>query len=174
MHRWDRPPCNFNLGFLVRQNGMWVLQGGQVRRYCDGFPSPLAPYNQPIERPLLSFWQRGQRSSWGETSVWASMTAAEWKAKRPLGDFVARLMLFASWRPAGEPLLPSKKKKRGEVNWGSLYAVTQACTLDRKWDLGERVKQCRSAKYSSNFTPEWMKTWPSVSAGDSTNLTASI
>lgn len=25
---------------------------------------------------------------------------------------------------------------------------------DRKWDLGEHIKQHRSAKYSSNFTPE--------------------
>lgn len=47
-------------------------------------------------------------------------------------------------------------------------------TGDRKWDLGEHIKQNRSAKYNSNFTPEWIKTWPFISAGDSTNLMASI
>lgn len=29
---------------------------------------------------------------------------------------------------------------------------------DRKWDLGEYINPHRSAKYSSNFTPEWIKT----------------
>lgn len=47
MHRWDRLPCYFDLGCLVHQNGMWVLQEGQVQRYCDGSTSPLASYNQP-------------------------------------------------------------------------------------------------------------------------------
>lgn len=63
---------------------------------------------------------------------------------------------------------------------GSLYTVTQKAhasrggTGDRKRDLGEHIKLHRSAKYSSNFTPEWIKTWPFISAGDSTNLMASI
>lgn len=45
---------------------------------------------------------------------------------------------------------------------------------DRKWDLWEYINLHRSAKYSSNFTPEWIKTWPFIFAGDSENLTAYI
>lgn len=62
----------------------------------------------------------------------------------------------------------------------SLYPITQNVharrggTGDSKWDLGEHIMQHKSAKYSSNFTPEWIKTWPFISAGDSTNRMVSI
>lgn len=45
---------------------------------------------------------------------------------------------------------------------------------DRKWALRVHIRQHRSAKYSSNLTPDWLKTWPFISAADSTNLMVSI
>lgn len=46
--------------------------------------------------------------------------------------------------------------------WYGLLMLAREVQGDRKWDLGEYINLHRSAKYSSNFTPEWIKTWPFI------------
>lgn len=46
--------------------------------------------------------------------------------------------------------------------WYGLLMLAREVQGDRKWDLGEYINPHRSAKYSSNFTPEWIKTWPFI------------
>lgn len=58
--------------------------------------------------------------------------------------------------------------------WYGLLMLAREVQGDRKWDLGEYINPQRSAKYSSNFTPEWIKTWPFVFfAGDRGKLQGS-
>lgn len=41
---------------------------------------------------------------------------------------------------------------------GSDCMLARVVQRDRQWDLREYINLHRSAKYSSNFTPEWIKT----------------
>ena len=115
-------------------------------------------------------------SSFGRSSKWASVTIEE---LRPFGQIhqgstpcLNAFEHIPAHKHSHKSFVIAKvvAVKPPHLVWYGLLMLARVEHRDKKWDLRESINPHRPAKYSSNFTPEWIQTWPFIFASDRENL----